>query len=88
MKVKAQVTPKPSANERRLAKLLREEANRNDADYDEGGAEQIAAYLAKRGVLAVSVKTITNDDARRISYYYHPEAHLRPELRRLARGIK
>jgi hypothetical protein len=78
------MTPtKPSANEKRLAKLLREMDYKSPLD-----TWSRAAFLARRGVLAVCAATLTDDDARRVSGYYHPEAHLRPALRRLARGAR
>ena len=75
--------PKTSANERRLAKLLREWAK--SPDYKREAVLDIAAFLAKRGVLAVCAKTVPPRD--------WPDGvvgmvTLRGFLRRLARGAK
>ena len=76
---------KPSANERRLAKLLRDYDARpiTGDEYDE-----LAAFLASRGVLAVSAKTVPNDDCRELVSYYPTLCAplVRQTLRRLARG--
>lgn len=74
---------KVSANERALAKLL---LSQRRIDMGIGEAGDIAAFLARRGVLAVSADTVTWEDCQRIATYY--AEHLRPELRRLARGAK
>ena len=76
------MTPaKPSANERVLAKLL-DAASPTLRDY--GYSPPIAAFLARRGVLAVCAKTVPDD----------PDVDLwtvqqfRAYLRGLARGAK
>ena len=78
--------PKPSANERRLAKLLREA---EQAFVDDNSPlfyeEFAAAFLARHGVLAVCAKTVPPRD--------WPDGvvgmvTLRGFLRRLARGAK
>ena len=75
-----------TANERRLAKLLRE-ADALMFDYiDAEDAKIIAAYLAKRGVLAVCAKTVTTDDEASLALMY--PRYVRPTLRRLARGVR
>ena len=82
---------KLSANERALAKLLNE-ADPGYAQMPWGpnpnlscGAA-VAAFLARRGVLAVSAKTVP--DAEWSDSYVRPgnRATLRDWLRRLARG--
>ena len=87
---------KPSANERRLAKLLREAQKQNN-----GTRENLAAFLAKRGVLAVCAATVPNDDAYQLYLpgtpkYALPRGYtiltmakaIRLNLRRLARGAR
>ena len=74
---------KPSANERALAKLLRE------MDYScDGDTWSRAALLARRGVLAVNDKTVPDSEEPK---GHRPGCmgwghHLRVYLRRLARG--
>lgn len=83
-------TSKVSANERRLAKLM-EQA---DCEYGAGLTEpcgdgfwlSVAAFLAKRGVLAVSKATVTLADATRLVSLY-PES-FRAVLRAHARGAR
>ena len=77
---------KPSANERRLAKLLREYAQ-SDAANGDYGYGPVAACLAKRGVLAVSKETVTGSDAA-LCLASYDEIRLRYHLRRLARGAR
>ena len=72
--------PKTSANERRLAKLLREYAQ-SDAANGDFGYGPAAAFLSKRGVLAVSAATLAGFDAWDATI-----AELCDALRRLARG--
>jgi len=53
---------KPSANERQLAKLLREiYAEQYDGTGNVRSLRADAASLARRGVLAVSAKTVPRD---------------------------
>jgi hypothetical protein len=80
---------RPSANARRLAKLLREA---REAWFRASGPERtpgedafIAAFLAKRGGLAVCKATVPDHELARLSSYYNLEPK-RALLRRLARG--
>lgn len=76
--------PKPSANVRRLAKLLRQYAQ-SDAANGDYGYGPAAAFLAARGVLAVSSKTVTGSDAALCLASYDAQ-RLRVHLRSMARG--
>ena len=84
------MTPtKPSANEKRLAKLLWEYAD--VADFRNGDDTVLAAFLARRGVLAVSAQTVPDGSVSHrdgilvlLPWELHPA--LRLSLRRLARG--
>ena len=76
---------KPTINERRLAKLLRE-MDGGDETPPNAWYQSSAAYLAKRGVLAVSKATVTLADATRLVAMY-PDA-FRAVLRNLARGAR
>ena len=76
---------KPSANERRLFRLLKTHDTYTEMWMDEGHLWSQAAFLAKRGVLAVSAQTVPPRD--------WPEGvigmvTLQGFLRRLARGAK
>ena len=71
---------KPSANERRLAKLLRE-AIRN-LPREGTWADHFAAFLAKKGVLAVCAKTVPSYPAGWLHSYFLKW------LRRFARGSR
>ena len=73
----------PSANERALAKLLREAAGppwpeQTATDRPAKSPEELASFLARRGVLAVSAKTVADPNS----------LATRAWLRRLARGAQ
>ena len=83
--------PKISANERRLAKLLlvsrRSLLEAEEAlEYLPGlkPYEEAAAYLAKRGVLAVCAETVPDEAAS----VWQTGVLMRNNLRRLARGTR
>ena len=72
---------KPSANERRLAKMLRE-AIRN-LPREGAWADHFAAFLAKKGVLAVSAATVPD-----CGLIQSRPGQMLAYLRRLARGAR
>lgn len=87
------MTKKPTANERRLAKLL----NEIDPGYAQVSwgpnpnlscGHALAAFLASRGVLAVSAQTVPDDECVELVSYYPTLCGplVRQTLRRLARG--
>ena len=79
---------KPSANEKRLAKLLRE-MDGGDETPPNAWYTSSAAFLARRGVLAVCAKTVPLNmptQADPPSYYEWPD--FRTYLRCLARGAR
>jgi hypothetical protein len=69
---------KMSANQRRLAKLIREWDESNTLQI---GWDGFAAFLSKRGVLAVSAQTVPSDE-----FWPDPTVEVCRHLRRLARG--
>lgn len=75
------MTAKPSANERRLAKLLRDINAACDFQDADEHLEVYAANLARRGVLAVNKVTVPDIPPS----YYHSD-DLRRWLRGRARG--
>ena len=75
------MTPKATANERRLAKLLREAEMSDLATW-----EAFAAFLAKRGVLAVCAATVPDGLTTQLDHV--PAIELRYHLSRLARGTR
>jgi len=88
---------KPGANERRLAKLLREmgeyAVTLPGDDYEGRWTHRemnalLAAFLARRGVLAVCAATVPDDFllTRASQIVGRPADDLRDLLRRLARG--
>jgi hypothetical protein len=74
---------KPSANERRLAKLLQEASE--PWMMSAGDCEGLATHLASRGGLAISAKTVPDDEVAWLPFDGGP-VEFRTYLRRLARG--
>ena len=88
MKPKPKTRVKQNPNERVLARLLHHAyLEMTDDDYHDG--ETLAAFLARRGVLAVCAKTVPLNmptQADPPSYYEWPD--FRTYLRCLARGAR
>ena len=74
---------KQGANERRLAKLLREACE--PGMMSAGDCEGVATFLARRGVLAVGAKTVDGNFGVEPPQYFR-WGDFRAYLRRLARG--
>jgi hypothetical protein len=77
---------KPSANEKRLAKLLWEAyAVCSEAETVQTWDEFYAAFLAKRGVLAVCAATVPEGQRQALIGWQHPK-YVLGHLRSIAKG--